>query len=67
MLTGATGVDSPNSLLVGRLLDQRPEDALGHGRPADVAEADEQNTRLLEHLGSLQLWCLTEKLTKNRI
>lgn len=42
-LTRPTRVDAPKLPLVLRLLREVLEDALGHGRPADVAEAHEQH------------------------
>lgn len=42
-------VDFPNTVFVLRLLGNRLEDAFGHGRPADVAKANEKNRHLLWH------------------
>lgn len=52
--TRATRVYLPNLPLVLRLLCDALEDALGHGRPADVAQANEQHRHGFRHDGRLR-------------
>lgn len=47
--TSSSRVYQANLPLVLRLLGDMPEDALSHGRSADVAEADEKNGQRFRH------------------